>query len=343
MTISKEAFTRLPACPNDSLCVVDGLTGSRKTTNEMLLQGRLLGGSTAAPMVVLAQAGSIALPGNAGGFGGATLPRGAVRIRGGIWTAAQVLQWMQALAERAQIEAALSRFNLDRSNAADLLAAYAYVWARNIPPMNARYWSEVPMTGPVNEKVAEAVMRHEREHPGTVVLATQGDAAALGALDAIVVAAAAAAVPGAMVVERTSAVSPALSTNSARTRALLGITGNQRWQAHHLIPFATMARLDPAVQQAIAASGWRMDSLVNLVALPANLATYLLPPNLAQLPYHSGSHGVHYDADVWNALQPVAATARLVPAPALKAAMDGVDMHFRTALVINRTYHPRLN
>ena len=104
-----------------------------------------------------------------------------------------------------------------------------------------------------------------------------------------------------------------------------------------------MARLDSAAQLVIAASGWRMDSLVNLIALPANLATYLLPPNLAQLPYHSGSHGVHYDADVWNALQPVAATARLMPAPALKAAMDGVDLHFRTALVINRTYHPRLN
>ena len=92
------------------------------------------------------------------------------------------------------------------------------------------------MTGPVNERVAEAVMRHERAHPGTVVLATRGDAAALAALDAVVTAATAVALPGAMIVERTSAVSPALSTNSARARALLGIIGNQRWQAHHSSP-----------------------------------------------------------------------------------------------------------
>ena len=330
------SMRNLPVCAEDSLCVVDGLTGSRAATSAMLINGEMLGAMT---MPATAEAGAFDAAGATGRMGGAALPRGAIRFRGGIWTASQVMQWIQGMAERSQIEAAIARFGLDRGNAADLLAARAYVWAQNLLPLNLRYWN-VPASGDVNKQVAEAVMRYERSHPGTALLASQGDETALRTIDAIV----AGAIPQApTIVERTSAVSPALSANSTRARGLLEILENQRWQAHHIIPFATVARLPVTVQRSIAASGWRMDSLVNLIALPANLATYLLPPNLGELPYHSGSHSVRYDVDVWNALQPVAATAGLMTPAALETAMEGIDLQFRVSLRTNRLYHFRLN
>lgn len=328
---------RLPVCSEDSLCVVDAMTGSRAATRSMMADGRIQASFEA---VSLTAAGGPAFTSTAPGpVAARPLPRGAIRLRGGVWTASQVLQWIQATAERRQVEAAAFRFGLDQADAADLLAAHAYVWARNMLPLNYRYW-HVPATGPVNERVAQAVMRHERTHPGTVVLATRGDADALTALDALV----ASAVPQMPVtVERTSNVSSTLSADSTRARTLLGIMGSQNWQAHHIIPFAVVAGLDRAVQRAIAASDWRMDSMVNLIALPANLATYLLPPNLTGLPYHSGSHGVRYDVDVQNALRPIAAAAQGMAPNALRTAMEGVDQRFRVELRTNRLYHFRLN
>lgn len=334
-------IARLPACAEDSLCVVDGMTGSRAATMAMLQDGGLFG-LEPPPTMLAAQSGTMAAPG-VGGSGGTALPRGAVRIRGRLLLPAQVMQWIHDEGERRQVEAALSRFSLDRNSAADLLAGRSYVWAQNMLPGNLRYWNKVPFSGPVNLRVAEAVMRHERANPGFALLAVEGDAAALRTLDSIVNAATAAVPQGPTTVVRTSAVSPALSADSTRARTLLGILGSQWWQAHHIIPFAVMARLPAPVQRAIAASGWRMDSLVNLIALPANMITYLMPPNLGQLPYHSGSHGVRYDPDVWNALQLIAATAALTTPVALKAAVDGVDVRFRLALRTNALYKPRLN
>ena len=252
--------------------MIDCLTGSRAATMAMLQGDRLIG-MDAPPAMMSAPAGAMILLGATAQPGAAAIPRGAVRIRGGIWTAAQVAQWIEALAERSQVWAAMSRFQLDRNSAADLLAARAYVWARNMLPMNARYWNKVPMSGFFNDWVAEEVLRYERAHPGTAMAATQGDAAALRAIDEIVnrIAVATGAEDSPNVLERTSAVSSALSANGTRARTLLGIAGNQRWQAHHIIPFATVARLPAAAQQAIAASGWRMDSLVNLIALLTSL------------------------------------------------------------------------
>lgn len=330
-TGGRTSYTRLPACPEDSLCVVDGMTGSRDATVSMLAGDRLVGLPASAGMIQGTAATAATVP-------IAMAPRGAVRIRGGVWTLNEIAQWVEAWAARSQIDEAVRRFHLDRNSAPDLLAAAAYVWASVKMPMNARYW-DVPFSGPANMRVAEAVMRYERAHPGTIVLATRNDEASLRALDRVV----ADAYPTeATITERTSAVSPALSTNSARARRIAGLLGNQRWQAHHIIPFATVARLPRNVQQAIAASGWRMDSFVNLIPLPANYFTYLMPPNLAEYPYHSGPHG-HYDADVWNALQPISTGAALMTAQALNAAMEGVDWRFRNALRDDPTYKPRLN
>lgn len=171
---------------------------------------------------------------------GMSLPRGAVRIRGGIWTAAEVGRWLTAWATRAHIDAAVSRYNLDRNSAADLLAAAAYVWASVRMPLNARYY-EVPYSGPANTRVAEAVMRYQRAHPGMLLLAMRGDEATLRALDAVV----AGQYPQEPTIhERTSTVSPALSTHSGRARSLANVLGYQRWQAHHIIP-SRWSRVSP--------------------------------------------------------------------------------------------------
>src|SRR5579883_3098531 len=58
--------------------------------------------------------------------------------------AAALLAAMDAHAERAAVSAAISKFDLDATKAADVLAARAYVWAQNNAPLN---YSEVPWSG----------------------------------------------------------------------------------------------------------------------------------------------------------------------------------------------------
>jgi YD repeat-containing protein len=98
-----------------------------------------------------------------------------------------------------------------------------------------------------------------------------------------------------------SSVSPALNTYSRRIRNILIIAnatrGLQHWEAHHIIPVAEVYRLPRNVQAAMARAGWRVDSLENLIALPADPVTYRSAPNLTTLPYHQGSHP-HYSLDV---------------------------------------------
>ncbi len=341
-SLSSGTRPSLPADLSDALGVVDGLTGSRPATMAMLYENRMVGnaGVVGGAPVRLAQAGTMTMPGGAG-----AIPRGALRLGGNILTAAQVMNDIHSSIERARTLEAIARFGLDHSRAADVLSARAYVWARFILPLDIRFWSRVPYdTDPLNDRIAQAVMRYERAHPGTAGAASRSDAAALAAIDQVVnqAIAADAAIAGALVVERTSKESPALSASSTRARTILSIQNNQWWQAHHLVPFAVVARLPTSVQQAIAASGWRMDSASNLIALPANFATYLVP-NFRSLPYHSGSHGARYDNDVWAALQPLAAGATTMRPAALRSAMDGVAARFRVALRSNRLYHPRLN
>lgn len=333
----------LPANLTDTLGVVDGLTGSQSSTLSMLFDGHMLGNpGTGGTGQRFAQAGPAPdVPWGAGVSG--ALPRGAIRLGGNILTASDLLNQLHDAAERSQVADAMAKFGLDRASAADVLAARAYVWARNYIPANYRYWTKVPYSGPVNERVAAGVMRYERAHPGSAGRASRGDASALAAIDGIVDGAVAASRPRTpLVVERTSSVSPALSANSTRARTILSIMGNQRWQAHHLIPFAVVARLPVLVQEAIAASGWKMDSAENLIALPANLASYVLPPNLTEFPIHSGPHGVLYDSDVRAALQPLIPRATALTPAALKAAMNAVATRMRGALVTDRRYHPRL-
>ena len=249
-----------------------------------------------------AEAG-VALRGAAG-----ALPRGAIGAAGGIATASAIMQEIQRSAERRQVEAAIQRFRLDPNDAAQLLSARAYVWGRNIAPM--LFW-DVPYTGETNDRVAQAIGRFERDNPGTLGAATYGSAAAQKAIAEVVREAVAAhgGIFAPPVLEyRASAVDPALSASGTRARAAANIQrGNRSWIAHHLLTFMAVARLPGAVQQHFVAAGWKMDSAENLIALPANLATYLSLGPTPLLPYHAGAHP-NYTARVDAALAAVTAS-----------------------------------
>ena len=135
---------------------------------------------------------------------------------------------------------------------------------------------------------------------------------------------------------------PALSTDSAITRAIVGPQTMQDWRAHHFIPFGVMARQPPPVQTAIAASGWRMDSAENLIALPANYATFLAFPNQGILPWHAGAHPL-YDADVAVLLSPVTVNGPTMGAPGLRLALAGTEATLKFLITSTRKYHERIS
>ena len=325
-----EPYSRrhLPADVGSAYSILDGMTGGRSATMAMLSGTRWPGAELAGPELSraparplrIAQGGAAAavdvvsevLP-SIGEFTVERLASGALRIGGGaIFTAAALLQELSYISTRTQILDVMSRFGLDQNQAADVLAARAYVTTRTY------LWGvypNLPNNGPVLDRTAEAIMRYERQRPFTMTLAGRGNSAAVAAISQLV-AESAAREPDftSSVYQRTSAVDPALSTSSATARAILGLVTGQQWQAHHLIPFAVMAGLPVPFQQAIVAAGWRMDSLENLIALPANFPTFNASGRV--LPMHNTSH-INYDADVAAALGPVVAggPVAFIPTP----------------------------
>lgn len=351
-----------PADLATAYAILDTFTGSRSATLAMLNGSRWPGAELAAPepgpstlSTPIAQAGvgttRIAAAGAATieiapsaaettiTIGDVTVERlagGALRIGAVVLTAAMLLAELDNARERAQVLGVITRFGLDQSQAADVLAARAYVWTHWFGPIS---FPNLPWSGPVHDRTCEAIMRYERERPGTLGLAVRGNPAATAAISQIVDGVAAGAVDENLaILERTSSVAPALSTSSKKARTILGITATQSWQAHHLIPFAVMGSQPVPLQLRIVAAGWVMDSAENLIALPANYATFIAPPNLRLLPQHSGSHMV-YDADVRAALVPVALTTTPV---ALRAALLAVETQMRGWLIAGR-YHPRVH
>jgi hypothetical protein len=359
--------------PNDiasAYAILDGFTGSRSATTAMLNGSRWPGAELAGPdlraaarpiriaaagALAVTDVGSITLP-SIGDVAVERLLTGALRIGGVVFTAAILLNDLSAGATRTQVLAAISRFDLDPNQAADVLAARAYVTTRTYLP---GVYLNLPWTGPVLDRTAEAIMRYERERPGTMMLAGRGNPAAVAAISQLVAEGTAGGLDGVIVAERTSAVDPALSTNSATRRAILGLTAGQLWQAHHLIPFAVMANQPVPFQRAVVAAGWRMDSAENLIALPANFATYIAPPNNRTLPCHNSAHPV-YDADVSAALVPVVTGGLpFIPMPnapmnphvlqqyaanpgALRAGLKSVE-DFQRSELFRRRYHPRIS
>jgi hypothetical protein len=353
----------MPADLASAYAVLDSLTGSRSATMAMLGDTRWPGATLAAPELVptamsmrmaqagagpirIAQAGAAAIEiappaGTTITIGDVTVERlagGALRIGGIALTAAMLLAAFDSARERAEVLGVLTRFGLDQGQAADVLAARAYVWAHWFGPIA---FPNMPWAGPVHERTCEAIMRYERERPGTAGLASRGNLAAIAAISQIVDEMTAGALDeNPAILERRSTVDPALSTSSSKARTILGNPGLQSWQAHHLIPFAVMASQLVPFQQKVVAAGWVMDSAENLIALPANYATFIAPPNSRILPQHSGSHMV-YDADVRAALVPVVFGSINMKPAELRTALGGVETEMRRRLIARR-YHPRV-
>jgi YD repeat-containing protein len=237
-------------------------------------------------------------------------------------------------AAEAKAQAVMDYYGLDANSSVDKNAADAYVtqygFADKYHPVGNVY-------------AAEAAMWYVQAHPSSFgsglswLGQSAADKAAIGAVEQD-------AVAYGVNERRISAVDPALSTYSLRARGILiaanQTRGLQNWQAHHLVPFAEVANLPVAVQRNLAASGWRVDSLVNLLAVPGDYNTYVSAPNNRQIPYHSGPHP-KYSADVAKLLTSIGAT--LTPAQT-KLAVEGVDSTFRNTLLSNPlVYHPRIN
>ena len=371
MTIGKPASAGAPGrfaggWPGDvqkSLRSLDAGTGSRGLTQAMLRDSRWPGADLASPdydgggaaQLVLVQATTMPIPGAMGGglpgslpafrfppIGGVQVERlasGALRVGGTVLTAAALLQEMDEARERAAVENAITRFRLDANQAADVLAARAYVWTKWMAPLS---YGQLPFDGPLNEEAAVAVLRYEQAHPGTTGLATRGNPAAIASIDILVNDVVDGVLQGAVVEYRPSKVDPALATRSTAARALVRTTQLQQWEAHHLIPFNVVAALPVPVQLAIAKSGWAMDSTENVIALPANMATFLAAPNSRLLPIHRGSHAFMYDADAAGLLATLVVPNAAGAPQALRASLLSVEGRMEDGLLAG-TYHVRVH
>jgi hypothetical protein len=222
------------------------------------------------------------------------LAGGALKLGSGqIIAAATLLAALDAHTERAAVSAAISKFDFDPTNAADVLAARAYVWAQHNAPLN---YFDVPWSGPQLEFVSRSIMALELARPGTLYLALQGDQPSARYIGVAVEDGMKA---GAIFESRARPANlPAvLQTTISSARAALDLQTNDQMRAHHLIaanvweaqlPLATLA----------SQAGWEPDSIDNLIALPANEATQA--KRAARdgfiLPIHSSNHP-EYDAE----------------------------------------------
>lgn len=116
----------------------------------------------------------------------------------------------------------------------------------------------------------------------------------------------------------------------------------QEWEAHHLIPFNVVAALPVPVQMAIAKSGWAMDSAENVIALPANYATFIAVPNSRTLPIRRGPHAYMYNADTAGLVATLVVPNATTAAAELRSSLLAVESDMTNRLFAQR-YHPRVN
>lgn len=83
--------------------------------------------------------------------------------------------------ERDAVLSAIEKLQLSPMEAGDVLAARAYVWAKNAAPRN---FARVPQSGDGLEAVSEAITLLELARPGTLYFALKGDRQAISYLNA---------------------------------------------------------------------------------------------------------------------------------------------------------------
>jgi hypothetical protein len=267
------------------------------------------------------------------------LADGALKLGSGqIIAAATLLAATDALRERAAVNGAMSKLDLDPTSAADVLAARAYVWAQDNAPLN---YFNVPWSGPQLDSVSQSIMLVELARPGTLYLALQGDRLSTTYLDMAVQD----GLSDAAVLEsriRPANAPAALQTTTTSARAALKLQPNDNKRAHHLVAVNIITENLPLAMLA-GTAGWRTDSPENLIALPGDLKTQanmVLEGSL--LPIHNSAHP---DYDAQTRLQIRVALkeldGRLTPLLA-RAMLENVALTNR-AQIISGVWLPRLH
>lgn len=248
---------------------------------------------------------------------------------------------MDAARERAAVDAAFAKFGLDPTNAADVLAIRAYVWAQHWAPLK---YLDVPWSGPQLESVSQFIMALELARPGTLYLAQGGDAQSNKYLDVAVEL----GMQGGAIFEsrrRPANMPPALQTTSEAARSAANLQPNDQMQAHHLIPanvWGALVDITPLAHKA----GWQPNSPDNIIPLPANEATQKkLQSGGLSLPIHSTNHP-EYDGTTAGVIAEEVAeavsdsTLTLTPAQA-RAVYEKAERRMR-GLIMDGTWMPRL-
>ena len=101
------------------------------------------------------------------------------------------------------------------------------------------------------------------------------------------------------------------------------------------MPFDVVNKLSPGLQHAIAASGWEMDGVGNLVALPRDWETFVA--NGQALPMHDGAHP-RYSSDVRERLGPLEAYYQNISVEDLKGELGQISTDMRN-LIDGYKYH----
>jgi len=220
------------------------------------------------------------------------LADGALELGPGqIITAAALLAAVDQSRERDAVRSAMVNFQLNPSQAADVLPARAYVWANTAAPWNFR---GVPTSGAQLESVSKSIMLLELARPGTLNLGLQGDRLSTSYLN---MAAQEGLSDTAILESRIRPVNApaALQSTSTAARAALKLKPNDNMRAHHLVPVNVIAKnMDLATLASKA--GWLTDSPENLIALPGDPQTQrdlaatgkVLPMQVSAHPIYDG-------------------------------------------------------
>jgi len=228
-------------------------------------------------------------PGLSDGF---AVPEGLARL-GRVALLAYVadqLDQLDAASAQAEITRAMTRFGLDPSRPADVLAATAYVWAQG----NLGFYTDAPFSGPALDAASQAVMRCALIHPGALIAMlqrspTQGEQSFnlfVGAANAGL------ADYAAESRARPAGVAPELQTTSRAARAAIADQlKSGRMQAHHLVPAYNWGqRVD--ISTLAVKDDWNVDGPNDLIALPTDLAAQAEHQTRfgEWLPVHQGPH-----------------------------------------------------